>query len=73
MEYNFNQISKTLEKIFSSGFNTERKILAMKLEDLDKITNLQAQEALIIVNLKKAIKNKKIIEFLSGNDASNGL
>ena len=31
-----NQITKTLDKLFSAGFNTEKKILAMQLEDLEK-------------------------------------
>lgn len=65
-KYNFNQISKTLEKLFSAGFNTEKKILSMKLEDLGKIKNLTSFEMLIIISFKEAIKNKKIIAFLSG-------
>jgi len=65
-KYNFNQISKTLEKLFSAGFNTEKKILSMKLEDLSKIKSLTSSEMLIIINFKEAIKNKKIIAFLSG-------
>lgn len=64
--YNLNQITKTLEKLFASGFNTEKSILSMKFEDLEKINNLQSNEALIIIELKKAIKNKEIIAFLSG-------
>ena len=28
-----NQITKTLDKLFSAGFNTEKKILAMQLEE----------------------------------------
>ena len=64
--YNLNQIMKTLEKLFASGFNNEKSILSMKFEDLEKINNLQSNEALIIIELKKAIKNKEIIAFLSG-------
>ena len=65
-KYNLNQITKTLEKLFDAGFNTDKKILALKLEDLEKISNLQSSEALIIIEFKKAIKNKNIIAFLSG-------
>lgn len=65
-KYNLNQIMKTLEKIFSAGFNTEKKILTMKMEDLEKISNLSSNETLIIIDLKKAIKNKTLIAFLSG-------
>lgn len=65
-KYNYSQITKTLEKLFEAGFNTDKKILALKLEDLMKIPNLQNNETMIIIEFKNAVKNKKIIEFLSG-------
>lgn len=65
-KYNLSQITKTLEKLFNAGFNTDKKILSMKLEDLGKINNLTSVEMLIIIDFKEAIKNKKIIAFLSG-------
>ena len=34
--------------------------------DLIKIPNLQNNETMIIIEFKNAVKNKKIIEFLSG-------
>ena len=65
-KYNFNQITKTLEKMFEAGFNTERKILNMKLEDLTKVPSLQASETIILIEIKKAIKNRTLLSFLSG-------
>lgn len=65
-KHNLSLITKTLEKLFDAGFNTDKKILALKLEDLETISNLQANEALIIIEFKKAIKNKTLIPFLSG-------
>ena len=65
-KFNFNQITKTLEKMFEAGFNTERKILNMKLEDLTKIPTLQASETIILIEIKKAIKNRTLLSFLSG-------
>lgn len=66
-KYNLNQISKTLEKLFESGFNTDKKILSMKMEDLEKIPNLMSNETMIIIEFKKAVRNKEIVSFLSGN------
>jgi len=66
-KYNLNQITKTLEKLFDAGFNTDKKILAMKMEDLAKLPNLTSNETLIIIELKTAIKNRDLIAFLSGN------
>lgn len=65
-KYNLGQITKTLEKLFGTGFNTDKKILAMKLEDLEKLNNLTSSEMMIIIDFKRAIKNRQIISFLSG-------
>jgi len=65
-KYNLGQITKTLEKLFGAGFNTDKKILAMKLEDLEKLNNLTSSEMMIIIDFKRAIKNRQIITFLSG-------
>ena len=65
-KYNLRQITKTLEKLFSAGFNTDKKIQAMQLEDLEKLNNLTSAEMMIIIDFKRAIKNKQIIAFLSG-------
>lgn len=65
-KYNLGQITKTLEKLFGAGFNTDKKILAMKLEDLEKLNNLTSSEMMIIIDFKRTIKNRQIISFLSG-------
>lgn len=65
-KYNLNQITKALEKLFESGFNSDKKILAMKLEDLIKIGNLTSSEIAIIIDYRMAVKNKQITAFLSG-------
>ena len=66
-KYNLNHITKTLDKLFKAGFNDEKSILAIKLDDLEKIQDVTSVEITIIIELKKAIKNKKIIAFLSCN------
>lgn len=64
-KYNINDITKLLQKIFNSGFNTEKSILALELEDLQKIPDITSMDILIIIDLKKAIKSKRMIAFLS--------
>lgn len=66
-KYNLNQITKTLDKLFKAGFNDEKSILAIKLDDLEKIQDVTSVEITIIIELKRAIKNKRIIAFLSCN------
>lgn len=72
-KYNLSQITKTLEKLFSAGFNTDKKILALKMEDFEKIDNLSSNEVMIIVEFKKAVKNREIIAFLSGYKDKNNM
>ncbi len=56
VKYNFNQVTKLLEKIFKAGFNDEKSILAIQLDDLEKITDISSSDITIIIELKKAIK-----------------
>lgn len=65
-KFNFLQISKLLEKLFKSGFTDEKTILNIQLEDLVKINDISNNEIAILLDLKRAIRNKKIIAFLSG-------
>lgn len=68
-KYNINQITKTLDKLFKAGYITEKLILGMQMEDLLKIPSLTTVETHIIIEFKKAIKEKRIIAFFSSNYA----
>lgn len=62
-KYNLSQITKVLEKIFKAGFKTEKDILNIKLDDLTRIQDVNGNEIIILLDLKKAIKNRQIIAF----------
>ena len=64
-KYNLNHITKTLDKLFKAIRISIKSILAIKLDDLEKIQDVTSVEITIIIELKKAIKNKRIIAFLS--------
>lgn len=66
MKFNYVQITKLLEKIFKAGFKTEKEILNIQLDDLQRIQEISTIDIIIILELKKAIRNKKLIAFLSG-------
>ena len=51
-KYNLSQLTKTLDKLFSAGFKDEKGILALKLEDLEKIQDFGMVDVNIIINLK---------------------
>ncbi len=71
-KYNLSQITKVLEKIFKAGFKTEKDILNIKLDDLTRIQDVNGNEIIILLDLKKAIKNRQIIAFLSNGDETKG-
>lgn len=71
-KYNLSQITKVLEKIFKVGFKTEKDILNIKLDDLTRIQDINGNEIIILLDLKKAIKNRQIIAFLSNSDETKG-
>ena len=71
-KYNLSQITKVLEKIFKAGFKTEKDILNIKLDDLTRIQYINGNEIIILLDLKKAIKNRQIIAFLSNSDETKG-
>lgn len=71
-KYNLSQITKVLEKIFKAGFKTEKDILNIKLDDLTKIQDVNGNEIIILLDLKKAIKNRQIIAFLSNSEETKG-
>lgn len=64
-KYNFNQVTKLLEKIFKAGFIDDKSIIAIQLDDLEKIPDISSNDITILLELKKAIKTKKVIAFLS--------
>ncbi len=67
-KYNLMQMTKALEKLFNAGYKDEKSILSLQLEDLEKLQDISVVELSIIINLKKAIKSKQIIKFLSGDE-----
>lgn len=71
-KYNLSQITKVLEKIFKAGFKTGKDILNIKLDDLTRIQDINGNEIIILLDLKKAIKNRQIIAFLSNSDETKG-
>lgn len=71
-KYNLSQITKVLEKIFKAGFKTEKDILNIKLDDLTRIQDVNGNEIIILLDLKKAIKKRQIIAFLSNSEETKG-
>ena len=62
------QIAKSIEKLFNAGFDDDKLILSMQLEDIEKIDGVTIQDINTIIKFKKAIRTKQIVKFLTGKE-----
>ena len=67
MKYSLNNIIKALDKLFKAGFIDEKSIINMKIEDLVKLNNMSGPDILVIAGFIQAIKDKKLVVFLSSD------
>lgn len=68
-KYNINQISKMVDRLAEAGINTEKAIMNMTFEDLEKIPNYTMKDIKTIISLRKAIKaNKKALFLFLGDE-----
>lgn len=63
---------KVLEKLFVSGYNTDKKILDMKIEEIICLDNFNRSDLTIAVGIKNSLCNKQLITFLCGNELKGG-
>ena len=69
MKSNITQIAKSLEKLFDAGFTDDKSILAMQIEDIQKIKGVQMQDIFTIIRFKEAIRRKQILTFLTSEES----
>lgn len=68
-KYNINQISKMIDRLAEAGINTEKAIMNMTFEDLEKMPNFTMKDIKTIISLRKAIKaNKKALFLFLGDE-----
>lgn len=59
---------RVLDKLIREGYNTDKKIIDLKIEDLIQQTSFNRTELTIVIGIKNALANKKIITFLCNNE-----
>ena len=68
-KYTLNQALKTLEKLFQKNITTTKQFRNLKWDNLDKINKeLTPLEKSFIMDFRKAVIRKKVVEFLAGKD-----
>ena len=59
---------KILDKLIRAGYDTDKKLTELKVENLIQDTNLNRTELTIAIGIKNALNNKKLITFLCNNE-----
>lgn len=57
---------RVLEKVIKTGYDTDKKIINLKLEELILMESFNRSDLEIVVGIKNALLNKSLIAFLSG-------
>ena len=55
-KYNIAQIQKMIDRLAEIGINTEKAILNMQFEDLEKLPNYTITDIKTLISLRKAIR-----------------
>ena len=63
-----NKAVRSLSKLMEAGFNDEKAILAMTVEDILALPNISVAEIGMISKIQKAVKANKVIAFLGGEE-----
>lgn len=63
---NFQQKTRVLNKLFSSGVKTEKDLQKLTLENILEIKNITIPEMAIITELQKQIKSGTLYSYLAG-------
>lgn len=63
---------KVLEKLFTSGYDTDKKITDMKIEEIICLESFNRSDLTVAVGIKNALCNKQLITFLCGKEMKGG-
>ena len=66
LEKNIRERFKVFERLIKVGYNSDKKIIDMKVEELIQSTNFNRSELILAVGIKNALASKKLVSFLCG-------
>lgn len=61
-----NKAVRSLSKLMEAGFDNEKAIMAMTMDDILSLPNISVVEIGMINKMQKAVKANKVITFLGG-------
>lgn len=67
-----NKAVRCLSKLMEAGFDNEKAIAAMSMDDILALPGISVAEIGLINNLQKAVKANKVITLLCGGETAAG-
>lgn len=59
---------RTITKLMDAGFDTEKAVLAMTMDEILELPGISVAEIGIINDIQKAVKANKVITFFGGGE-----
>ena len=63
-----NKAVRTITKLVEAGFDSEKAVLAMTIDDMLALPNISVAEIGMVNELQKAVKANKLFTFLGGGE-----
>ena len=63
-----NKAVRALSKLMEAGFDNEKAILAMTVDDILNLPNITVAEIGMINQIQKAVRANKVVAFLGGGE-----
>lgn len=67
-----NKAVRSIAKLIEAGFDDEKKIAGMTVDDMLKLPNVNISELMMISRIQKAVRANKVITFLGGGWTDEG-
>ncbi len=67
-----NKAVRALSKLMEAGFDNEKAILAMTVDDILNLPNITVAEIGMVNQIQKAVRANKVVAFLGGKDMGMG-
>lgn len=63
-----NKAVRTITKLMEAGFDNEKAITSMTIDDMLSLPNISVAEIGMVNEIQKAVKANKVITFLGGGE-----
>lgn len=65
-----NKAVRSMSKLMEAGFDTEKAIMGMTMDDILELPGVTVAEIMVINQIQKAVKAGKVITFLGDGEIS---